>query len=572
MGQLRHECGVAAVYHDPRATIPSPLAPDGAASRVGRLVPRMLLDMQNRGQLAAGMSSFNPARPSLLTVHKDLGTVGEAFRLNRRDVFESLMAGLDGHAAIGHVRYATCGGDDLGQAQPFERHHGRTSRWFTFAYNGQLANVAQLRHDLLTTGDYHLKYDTDTEIVMHTISHELAEVHGRAADGRDAANNNSPVDWVEVFRRASKRWDGAYNIVLLSARGELVVVRDPLGIHPLCQAQDDSGALWAFASESVPLTNLGFRKVEPLPPGTLAILGPEGARFERFAEPVAPKHCFFEWIYFANVASVLDDQSVYVSRSRLGRRLAALEDVPIDVDTIVVPVPDTAKAAADAMAYALRVPSVEGLMRNRYLGRTFIEGNADRATRAKLKYTPIPEVLQGKRVLLVEDSIVRSTTLRALVHEMRTRGGAREIHLRVACPPIVAPCYYGIDMSTTDELFAPKFGLPDELENGGYPREVLDRMARELGADSLRYLSVSSLAEAIGKPVSHLCRACVTGNYPTPTGAELYRINAQQVPACSVSGADTTQAIRSGSAREAGSSSSRSGRRAYETSAPRGTG
>ena len=182
-------------------------------------------------------------------------------------------------------------------------------------------------------------------------------------------------------------------------------------------------------------------------PDTLVVANHKGIRIERYAPSPRQSHCFFEWIYFANVASTLDDRSVYLSRASLGKELARLEDVPLDADTIVVPVPDTAKAAADAMAFALGVPSVEGLMRNRYVGRTFIEGTADRAAKARLKYTPLPEVLAGKRVLLVEDSIVRSTTMRALVHEIRDRGGAREIHLRVACPPIIAPCYYGIDMS-----------------------------------------------------------------------------------------------------------------------------
>ncbi len=263
-----------------------------------------------------------------------------------------------------------------------------------------------------------------------------------------------------VFRRLSERFDGAYNVVLLSALGDLVVARDPLGFRPLCIAED--GPLFAAASESVPLSNLGFKGVRSLDPGTLAVVNDRGVRIERFAPSPRHAHCFFEWIYFANVASTLDDRSVYLSRAALGKELARMEDVPLDAGTIVVPVPDTAKAAADAMAYELKLPSVEGLMRNRYVGRTFIEGTADRASKARLKYTPLPEVLDGKRVLLVEDSIVRSTTMRALVHEIRDRGGAREIHLRIACPPIIAPCFYGIDMSSRDELFAPKFAdLPD---------------------------------------------------------------------------------------------------------------
>ena len=161
-------------------------------------------------------------------------------------------------------------------------------------------------------------------------------------------------------------------------------------------------------------------------------------------------------------------------------------------------------------------------MRNRYVGRTFIEGNADRASKARLKYTPLPEVLNGKRVLLVEDSIVRSTTMRALVHEIRDRGGAREIHLRIACPPIIAPCFYGIDMSSRDELFAPKYiDMPD----GGISEEAQAKMAKELGADSLRYLPVDSIARAVGLSSDRLCRACVTGKYPSEAGAHLYQID-----------------------------------------------
>ena len=253
----------------------------------------------------------------------------------------------------------------------------------------------------------------------------------------------------------------------------------------------------------------------------------KGVQIQRFAPSARQAHCFFEWIYFANVASTLDDRSVYLSRASLGKELARLEDVPLDADTIVVPVPDTAKAAADAMAYELRIPSVEGLMRNRYMGRTFIEGTADRSAKARLKYTPLPEVLAGKRVLLVEDSIVRSTTMRALVHEIRDRGGAREIHLRIACPPIIAPCYYGIDMSSTDELFAAKYV---DQPNGVISEEAQNRMAKELGADSLRYLPVEAIARSVSLSTERLCRACITGEYPTTTGQDLYQIELGKPP------------------------------------------
>jgi amidophosphoribosyltransferase len=215
----------------------------------------------------------------------------------------------------------------------------------------------------------------------------------------------------------------------------------------------------------------------------------------------------------------MDDRSVYLSRKRLGEELARQETLPIDKDTIVVPVPDTSKAAADAMAFTLGVPSHEGLIRNRYTGRTFIEGGAGRRQKAETKYTPLREVLEGKRVLLVEDSIVRSTTMRVLINRIKNLGRAREVHVRVACPPIIAPCFYGIDMSTIGELFAPQF-----LDDGVLTEEAQAAMAARLGADSLRYLPVASIARAIGLDPDQLCQACITGDYPTPFGQELYQI------------------------------------------------
>ncbi|GAC1472962.1 MAG: amidophosphoribosyltransferase [Isosphaeraceae bacterium] len=517
MGELNHECGVAAIYHAPGATVSSLAPVSGEANSVARLVPRMLLDMQNRGQLAAGMSSFQPSRNALLKTHKELGTVAEAFRLNHRAKFESIMKGLDGPAAIGHVRYATCGASDRNYAQPFERDHGRKTKWFAVAFNGQLANYQDLKQELLEQGDYHLKRDTDTEILMHALSYEIQ-------------GEGPEIDWRGVFSRLAEKFDGAYNVVLLTASGDLVVARDPMGFRPLCIAE--SGPLFAAASESVPLSNLGFSRIRSLEPGTLAVANQHGVRIERYAHSPRQAHCFFEWIYFANVASTLDDRSVYLTRAALGKELALLEDVRLDADTIVVPVPDTAKAAADAMAFALGLPSVEGLMRNRYVGRTFIEGTADRSMKARLKYTPLPEVLAGKRVLLVEDSIVRSTTMRALVHEIRDRGGAREIHLRVACPPIIAPCFYGIDMSRRDELFSTKFA---NLPGGVHSPETQALMARELGADSLRYLPITSIARSVTLSSDRLCRACITGEYPTPAGQRLYQIDADE--SCHAGGA-----------------------------------
>lgn len=511
MAELHHECGIAALYHLPGGP-PSRLAPLAGPEQVSRLMPRLLLDLQNRGQLAAGMSTYAPRREKLLDTYKQIGTVIEAFRLNIQPKYESIMKEYAGRAAIGHVRYATCGANDRSYAQPFERHHGCKWKWFAFAFNGQLANYADLRDRLLNHTDYHLTRNTDTEIIMHYLSHELSQ----AGDERP--------DLVEVFRNLAKKFDGAYNLVFLNAMGDMVILRDPNGFRPLCVAQD--GPLFAAASESVALLNLGFRDVRSLEPGEIIVIQDGEVRRDRFAPRQTPAHCFFEWIYFANVASTLDGRGVYLTRSSLGRQLAQLEvemkRVPLDGDTIVVPVPDTGKAAADAMAYELGLPSVEGLIRNRYIGRTFIEGQ-NRAERVQLKYTPLREVLQDKRVLLIEDTIVRSTTMKALLSDLRQRGGAREIHVRVACPPIVAPCFYGIDMSTIRELFAPRF-----IHGSRITREEQDAMAAELGADSLAYLPLEAIAASIGIDAGHLCRGCLTGDYPTPTGERLYQLSLRQ--------------------------------------------
>jgi amidophosphoribosyltransferase len=507
MSQLHHECGLAAVYHLPGE--PSPLCPPQGPDEVSRLMPRMLLDIQNRGQLSAGITTYDPDRRQLLETHKDVGTVSEVFRMSHRGKYESLMKQYAGRAAIGHVRYATCGDDDRNYAQPFEGHHLQRHKWFSFGFNGQLANFRELQAKLLADGDNHLARENDTEIIMHEISRELS------GDGKP--------DMVDVFRNVARRFDGAYNLVFLNAVGEMVVLRDPLGIRPLCYAKD--GALFAAASESVALLNLGFaaESVKSLLPGQMIVVSPQRFELHTFARQNRSAHCFFEWIYFANVASTMDERSVYLSRKHLGEELARMETLKIDKDTVVVPVPDTSKAAADAMAYELRVPAVEGLIRNRYAGRTFIEGNNSRRQKAETKYTPLREVLEGKRVILVEDSIVRSTTMKVLIHRLREMGGAREIHVRVACPPIIAPCFYGIDMSTIGELFAPPF-----LKDGQLTEEAQAAMAAKLGADSLRYLPVEAIARAIGFDSDQLCQACITGEYPTPYGQKLYQIALEQ--------------------------------------------
>lgn len=491
---IHHNCGVAAVCRLGKST-----------GDVVAFLPQMLLDLQNRGQLAAGISSYQPGRAQLIDTFKDVGTVSEVFRMSHSGKYRSILSEYAGLAAIGHTRYATCGQDDVRYAQPFERHHGRLWKWFAFAFNGQLANYTALRDRLMAKRGYHFTLDTDTEIIMHLLSYCL--------------RGDSPPDLRKVMASLGRAFDGAYNIAFLDAMGRMFVARDPLGIRPMTWAEKDG--LFAAASESVALSNLGFTDIRSLAPGEMAIVEKGRLRFERFAPNHRCAHCFFEWVYFSNVASTMDGSSVYMARANSGRRLAELETEKTDSSCIVVPVPDTAKAAADAFAYSLGVPCVEGLIRNRYIGRTFIQPSGTRRRSAEGKYTPLPTVLAGKRVFLVEDSIVRSTTLRALAEQIRHRGCAKEVHVRVACPPIVAPCFYGIDMSRMGELFAPKF--VGRNYTGSPTPEMQKKMAKALKIDSLRYLAVEDIAGCIGIESDKLCRGCVTARYPTEWGKKHLR-------------------------------------------------
>ena len=504
--ELHHECAVAALYRMSKSAGRRRRGgPKVAVKNVTALVPGMLMDLQNRGQLAAGVTRYNPDRAQIIDTFKDVGSVSEVFRMSHPEKLQAILGEYDGNAAIGHARYATTGSDDARYAQPFERHHGRLWKWFSFAFNGTLSNYTDLRDRLLSRQQYHFSLDTDTEIIMHAMAYRL--------------RGNRPTPLARVMRSLARDFDGAYSIVFLDATGRMFVARDPLGIRPMSWAVH--GKLFAAASESVALANLGFTDIRSLAPGEMAIIEDGELHFERFAPERKLARCFFEWVYFSNVASVMDGVGVYQSRADAGARLAGREDQEMDDGCIVVPVPDTAKAAADAFAFQKKIPCMEGLIRNRYVGRTFIQPEGTRDRSAKGKYTPLPSVLAGKRVFLLEDSIVRSLTLRTLVQQIRGRGGAREVHVRVACPPIVSPCFYGIDMSTLDELFAPRFvagrydGRPGD--------ETFARMAKNLGVDSLRYLTVPDMGACIGGDGGSLCLGCVTGKYPTRWGNKLMR-------------------------------------------------
>ena len=503
MSELNHECGIAALYHLKTAT-PSdvPSAPD--PNQISRLMPRMLLDLQNR-DTGGGHHDFRPGstpNPQHLQKagNRDRGVSTQSSRQARKHHAAACRHGCHRPRPVRDLR-----GRGRQLCPAVERHHGCKWKWFAIALNGQLANFAELRTQLLELTDYHLTRETDTEVIMHSLAHVL--------------RGDERIDLVDAFSELCSRFDGAFNIVFLNAMGEMAIVRDPHGFRPLCYAQD--GGLFAAASESVPLLNLGFRDIRSMEPGEIIVIRDNKVEHGRIAPLARRSHCFFEWIYFANVASTLDDHSVYLARSALGKELAReerrMERVPLDGDTVVVPVPDTGKAAADAMAHELGLPSVEGLMRNRYLGRTFIEGE-NRGDRARLKYTPLREVLEGKRVLLVEDTIVRSTTMKSLLREIRERGA-----------PGKSTC-----ASPARRSSPPAFTASTCRRFGSCSRRVYERSetCRErprahgggFGRGHVKLFAPGSGGACIGLDDSKLCRGCLTGSYPTPAGEKLYQV------------------------------------------------
>jgi amidophosphoribosyltransferase len=472
---------------------------------------KLLLQQQNRGQLSAGITTYNPNRRELLHTFKDLGTVPRVFRAHHKAKHLSIMRKYQGLQGIGSVRYATCGPNDIPSAMPVERVHGRTRKWFSLAFNGQLANFGDIKQEFNDKG-YHMLRDTDTYAMVHHIA--------KAVTGDQGKN------WTDVIGEVSQKWDGAYSGVLIDADGTIAMFRDPRGFKPLVYGRHDD--IIFGASETAPLVNLDVDKIEVLEPGTVATIKDGEISIERFTEKKEPSHCMFEWVYFANVVSELDNSSVYKARYKLGQLLAQSEKLKFDGNTIVVPVPDTAKPGADGYALEMSLPSQEGLIRNRYVGRTFIEGQS-RKERVKDKFTLNKAVLRGKKVILVEDSLVRGTTAKTLINYIREEGGAAEVHLRVVSPPILFPCFYGIDMSTMGELTANAVMTRRELQEytgpgKEFPDEIVDRICKEIGADSLQYQSKEDLVKAIGKPKNNLCMGCLNGKYPTEAGEKLIQI------------------------------------------------
>ncbi|MEW6397704.1 MAG: amidophosphoribosyltransferase [Bacillota bacterium] len=455
---MREECGVFGIWGHPQAV---------------ELTHVALFALQHRGQESAGIASV---RDRHLRLHKGMGLVSEVFG-------EAVLRDMAGEAAVGHVRYSTFGSSDPVNAQPLviRYHRGMLG----LAHNGNLVNAPQLRDELEAQGSI-FQTTLDTEVIAHLIarrpSRELAEaVAGSLAEVK-----------------------GGYALLFLSP-GALIGVRDSNGIRPLCLGKLDGA--WCLASETCAFDAVGAEFVREVEPGEMVVVTPGGMVSWHVTPAGRPALCVFEYIYFARPDSDLDGLNVHSVRKQLGRVLARVRPVPAD---LVTGVPDSSVSAATGYAEEAGIPYEVGLVKNRYIGRTFIEPRQEgRARAVRLKLNPLRRVVEGKRVILVDDSIVRGTTSRYIVGLLR-EAGAREVHLRISSPPYRFPCYYGIDTSAHGELVAVNRGV-EEI------RSLVE-------ADSLAYLPVEGLAEALGRPLDRYCLACFTGDYVVPVPVPLDKL------------------------------------------------
>lgn len=452
--KLREECGVFGIRTDAEA------AP---------YVHLGLYALQHRGQESAGIATFDGRR---VRVVKAMGLVAQVFTPER-------LRELSGGVGVGHVRYSTMGGARLENAQPFLE----PTPWGTLAlaHNGNLVNAPRLRAELEEAGR-RFSATSDTEVITKLIA-------------------CAPVRTLEeAVAYCMERIEGAYTVVAMVGE-RLLAFRDAHGIRPLVMGRVGSGTV--FASESCAFDPLGADPVGEVGPGELVVAEPGGVHRIQVLPRVRRASCVFEYIYFARPDTVLEDQNVHQVRRRMGRVLARERPAAAD---LVIAVPDSGSSAAMGYAEASGLPLEVGLVKNRYVGRTFIQPDPSlRDFGVRVKLNPVREVVAGRRVVLVDDSIVRGTTSRLIVRMLR-HAGAREVHVRISSPPIRHPCFYGIDTSNRGELVA--------------SRMTVEEIREAIEADSLGYLSIPGLLEALGRPESGLCLACLTGAYPTEAPAE----------------------------------------------------
>lgn len=457
MDKFREECGVVAIHSHPEAE---------------KLAYLGLHALQHRGQESAGIASSDGLT---LHQHKAMGLVADIFT-------EEVLTRLHGTHAIGHTRYSTAGDSALLNAQPIlvQSNKGQIA----LAHNGNLVNAQEIRSRLESQGSI-FQTSSDTEVIVHLI----------------ALSREQTLP--EAMADALRRVEGAFSLVMISA-DRIFAARDPRGFRPLAMgripaASGEKRETIVFASETCAFDLIGATYEREVKPGELVVVGPEGVS-SRFYSPTGPQSsCIFEHVYFSRPDSMVFGRSVEQSRDALGRQLA--REAPADAD-IVVPVPDSGVTAAMGYAAESGIPFRFGLIRNHYVGRTFIEPSQSvRDFGVKLKLNPVRSLLEGKRVVLIDDSIVRGTTSRKIVRMIRS-AGATEVHMRISCPPTISPCFYGVDTPSKKQLIA--------------ANKSIDEIREYIGADSLAYLSVEGLKQACGEgEKTAYCTACYTGKYPT---------------------------------------------------------
>jgi len=463
----KEACGVFGVY--------APGHPVAQLTYLG------LYALQHRGQESAGMAVSDG---DTLTVVKNMGLVSHVFD-NRT------LAPLQGHLAVGHVRYSTTGASNWGNAQPIYREAGDAG--FVLGHNGNLTNTAALAEE---AGILPGTVNSDSDVVAELIQHAMvAAGPGARSDGRDLERALADV---------LPRLEGAFSLVLMDD-SHVVGVRDPNGFRPLCLGRLDNG--WVLSSETTGLDIVGAHYVRELDPGEVAVIDATGTRSLRPfpTSRIDPKLCLFEFVYFARPDSRLYGQTVHTARQRMGESLAEQSPLPPDTasparEAMVMPVPESGIPAAEGYARRSGIPFGQGLVRNRYINRTFIAPGQDQRSRSvRMKFNPIRENIAGKRLVVIDDSIVRGTSTRAVVAMLR-EAGAAEIHLRISSPPYRWPCYFGMDTGTRGELIAANLTVS----------EIRDY----LGCDTLAYLDLDRLVTATGVASRGFCTACLTGSYP----------------------------------------------------------
>jgi amidophosphoribosyltransferase len=443
----KEECGLFGVW-----------AP---GEEVARLAYFGLFAQQHRGQESAGIAVSDGQN---VLVYKELGLVSQVFN-------EATLATLQGDLGIGHTRYSTTGSTTWENAQPVFKTDGVHT--LALGHNGNLVNTAELARRVGANG----AATTDTDLVATMLSNE----------------SNGGGLWAAAMR-VLPELRGAFCFVMMDERS-IYAARDPHGVRPLSIGRLPNG--FCVASETCALDIVGASFIRDIEPGELVRIDDRGVHSERFAAGPRKALCVFEFVYLARPDSRLNDRTVHESRREMGRRLA--REAPADAD-MVVPVPDTGHSAAQGYSEVSGIPYGEGLMKNRYVGRTFIQPSQSLRDRGvKLKLNPMPEAVGGRRLVVVEDSIVRGTTTRHVVQALR-EAGATEVHTRITCPPIKWPCFYGIDMSTRHELVASDL--------------TIEEIRSFIGADSLGYLSLEGMVESTGTPKGGFCRACFDGEYP----------------------------------------------------------